>query len=219
MATTRRGPLLTKGALVGIAADNSRATIVTFGYNPSALTRSLQPRYFGADQASVGQAARFIGPPVQTISLEVKIDAADQLEAGDRTATLYGIHPQLAALESFVYPTTASVDQSSRLAAAGTIEITPIVVPIVLLIWGKNRALPVRVESIQVSEELFDPGLNPIQATVSLQLRVLTYADMDPSTPGYSVYIAYLNALESMAGQASRTALGPFAPASLAALT
>jgi hypothetical protein len=47
-------------------------------------------------------------------------------------------------------------------------------VPVVLFVWGPGRILPVRVTSFSVEETLFSPTLHPIQATVSLTLKVLT---------------------------------------------
>ena len=42
-----------------------------------------------------------------------------------------------------------------------------------LFVWSKSRVVPVRVTDFSVTEEAFDPALNPIRAKVSLGLRVL----------------------------------------------
>ena len=42
-----------------------------------------------------------------------------------------------------------------------------------LFIWSKNRILPVRLTEFSITEEAFDPALNPIRAKVSLGMRVL----------------------------------------------
>ena len=50
--------------------------------------------------------------------------------------------------------------------------------PLTLFVWGPQRVLPVRLTELSVTEEAFDPQLNPIRAKVSLGLRVLTYNDL-----------------------------------------
>jgi hypothetical protein len=125
---------------------------------------------------------RLKGPPVETLTLEAELDATDQLEVSDRTAAEFGIHPQLAALESLVYPTSAQLLANDALAVGGTLEIAPMEAPLTLFIWSKNRIVPVRVTEFSVTEEAFDPALNPIRAKVSLGLRVLSVDDLGSAT-------------------------------------
>lgn len=207
MSTHPRGPRLARGALVTTTQSGTRSTVIPFQYNPASLSRTLQPQYFGADDTSRVQPTRLAFAAAQTISLEVELDAADLLEAGDASAVDSGIHPQLAALELLVLPTLAHVQAATALLSSGTIEIGPTLAPPTFFVWGSRRVLPVRVEGFSIDEQLFDPNLNPVRATVSLQLRVLSYADLDPSHPGYSVYMAYQTTLEGLArSSASQTA-------------
>jgi hypothetical protein len=60
-----------------------------------------------------------------------------------------------------------------------------------LLVWGKSRVVPVRLTGFAVTEEAFDPNLNPIQAKVDLGMRVLTYMELKEDTIGFGAYIAY----------------------------
>lgn len=46
---------------------------------------------------------------------------------------------------------------------------------------------------------MFDPGLNPIQAKVSLGLRVLNYRDLGLPTPGGALFMAHQIAKEALA--------------------
>ena len=50
--------------------------------------------------------------------------------------------------------------------------------PLTLFIWSKNRIVPVRLTDFSVTEEAFDPALNPIRAKVSLGMRVLSVDDL-----------------------------------------
>jgi len=59
------------------------------------------------------------------------------------------------------------------------------------MVWGAERVLPVQLTSIDVKETIFDTHLNPIQATVTLSMKALTYSDLDPSHKGHSLFLAY----------------------------
>ena len=110
-----------------------------------------------------------------------------------------GIHPQLAALEMLIYPRSALVIANTILLALGTIEIIPPQAPFTLLIWGPKRVLPVRLTEFSITEEAYDPNLNPIRAKVLLGLRVLSYNDLPISNPGYALFLAHQVVKETLA--------------------
>lgn len=64
-----------------------------------------------------------------------------------------------------VQPTTAQLRAASRLAQSGTIEISPIEMPLTLFTWGSKRVMPVRLTELSVNESAFDVNLNPIRAS------------------------------------------------------
>ncbi len=200
MPTTPRSPRFLKGAIVAIDTATRNRNTVVFQYNPESLSRALQPQTVGG-QGESSREVRFTGAPVETINLEVMIDATDQLEAGEARARQMGIQPQLTALEMLLYPTSAQVTQNQKLLAQGCIEIGPYIAPLTLFIWGRNRVLPVCLTSLSSREELFDSNLNPLRATVGLGLRALSYSDLDPSHRGYHLFLAYQQAKEAMARQ------------------
>lgn len=68
-----------------------------------------------------------------------------------------------------------------------------------LFVWGKNRVVPVRVTDFSVTEEAFDPNLNPIRAKVSLGLRVLSVDDLGFAHRGGSLFMTYLRNKEALA--------------------
>ncbi len=45
--------------------------------------------------------------------------------------------------------------------------------PMLLFIWGRKRVLPVNINSMNITETEFSTDLNPIRATVSLNLTVI----------------------------------------------
>lgn len=142
--------------------------------------------------------------------MEAEIDAADQLEFPDQNATVrqHGIAPQLAALETILYPTSGDLLTNNSLAAAGTLEIAPTEAPLMLFVWSQNRVLPVRLTDFSVTEEAFDPNLNPIRAKVSLGLRVLSVNDLGFDHRGGNLYMTYQQKLENLASLSTRGSFG-----------
>ena len=211
MTTMSRGPRVVKGALVSIDPKAPTPRVIAFQYNPATLKRSLKPLMVGGETGDRSQAVRITGAPTETVSIEVEIDATDDLEKGNSVATTLGIQPQLAALELLTFPQSARVITNATLLSVGTIEIAPMLAPRVLFVWGQRRVLPVQLSSYTIAEEEFDANLNPIRATVSLEMRVLTYSDLSASNADYHQYLAYQQSLESLAASAvtmDTTALG-----------
>jgi hypothetical protein len=202
-----RSPRVLKGAIVGIDPFNPLASVVVFQYNPDTLTRTLQAQAAGGQGGDRSEPLRLKGAPVETIKLDVEIDATDQLERADSTASTLGISPQLSALEMLLYPKSAVVIANTILLAAGTIEVIPPVAPLTLFIWGAKRILPVRLTDFSITEEAHDPALNPIRAKVSLGLRVLSYNDLPLTHPGYGLFLAHQVVKEAMAVVGSVTDL------------
>jgi hypothetical protein len=200
MATFPNSPRLLKGGLVVLDPDTgSVQRLITLQYNPETLSRSLQVQGVSSDGGDRSEALRLKGPPIETLRVEAEIDATDQLEVGNPVATQLGIHPQLAALETLVYPTSGQLLANDRLAQIGTLEITPMEAPLTLFIWSKTRILPVRLTEFSITEEAFDPALNPIRARVSLGMRVLSVDDLGFTHKGGSLYLSYHQQKERLA--------------------
>ncbi len=201
MSSFPNSPRLQKGALIGIDPFNPLASITIFQYNPETVTRTLTPQAAnspGGDSAP-GEALRLAGPPQESLRMDVVLDATDQLEKAQAPATVLGLYPQLAALEMLLYPKSALVITNEALLQAGIIEIIPPEAPLTILIWGIKRVVPVRLTEFTITEELFDPNLNPIQAKVSLGLRVLNYRDLGLLSPGGALFMAHQLIKEGMA--------------------
>jgi hypothetical protein len=145
-------------------------------------------------------ALRYKGAPTETINVDIAINAADQLEAGDKQTNELGILPQLAVLEMLLYPPSSEVKKNDKLLDEGQIEVASgYDAPFTLFEWGKNRTIPVLVTSLSITEDLFDKNLNPVLATVKLGLRALTYSDLISSHRGYSDFMAYQQGKERLA--------------------
>jgi len=208
MTSFPRSPKVMKGALVGLDLFNPLASAIVFQYNPETMTRRLQAQSLGGGEGDRTEALRLKGAPVENISLEIEIDATDQLEKGEGTAASLGIYPQLSALEMLIYPKSSVVIANTVLLGLGTIEVIPPAAPFTLFVWGPKRVLPVRVADFSINEEAFDVNLNPIRAKVSLGLRVLSYSDLSVTHPGYHVFLAHQVVKEVMATVGSTGNLG-----------
>lgn len=212
MSSFPGSPQLMKGALVGVDDAGATANMIKFQYNPDSLSRSLQAQT-ATEGGSRAEVLRLKGAPVETIRLEVILDATDLLEVADGSATTLGIHPQLAALETLIYPSSSRVILNQSLMAAGTLEVIPPASPFTLFIWGPKRVLPVRLADFSITEEAYDSNLNPIRAKISLNLRVLSYNDLPFAHPGYALFLAHQVMKESMAASSGSGAVST--PASL----
>jgi hypothetical protein len=195
-----RSPKVMKGGIVAYQLPQLFPTVIAFQYNPEEFSRSISGR--GAQGGGRGDANRVNGPPEETITLSVEIDAADQLErpAENGVTVAKGLHPVIASLERLMYPPYPMVIANEALAFAGSALIQAEQAPLSLLVWGRQRVLPVQVQSLSIKEEAFDQQLNPIRAKVDLSLNVLTYRDLDVTNPGYWVYLTAFTQKEVMAG-------------------
>ena len=202
MTTFPGAPQVLKGGFVVMDADGKRVIrVVNFQYNPDALTRALAPRGAKTEMGDRLEGLRLVGMPVETLKLDVEFDATDRLEKpqSNRDAVENGLSADLAALEILIAPRVADTAQAQSLADAGTLEILPLPSPLILLVLGRNRLLPVRITDFSVIEEAFDQRLNPIRARVSLGMRVLSTEDLAWGTKGAELFRAAQNRREKLA--------------------
>jgi hypothetical protein len=191
MTTFPGSPRLLKGAIVGVDKMNPLASVIVFQYNPDTLTRRLEARSSGGDNSDRSEAYRLTGPPKETISLKIEIDASDEVDNLNPAQLISGIHPTLAALEMLLYPKSLHVLANAILSNVGMLEIIPPEAPLTLFVWGPQRVLPVRLQNFSITEQAFDVALNPIRAEVELSLQVLSYHDLKVTHPGYSLFMVH----------------------------
>ena len=211
MTTFPGSPKLIKGGIVLLNQSTSAVQrIIALQYNSDTLSRSFQIQGVGAGSGDRSEALRLKGPPVETIKLEAEIDATDQMEFPDQHANIVqsGLHSQLAALETMIYPSSSQLQANNSLANSGTLEIVPMETPLMLFIWSKNRIVPVRLTEFSITEEAFDPSLNPIRAKVSLGMRVLSIDDLGFSHKGGNLFMSFLQNKEQLSAKHQGGALG-----------
>jgi len=196
-------PRLLRGGLVLVDPTTGAVQrIIALQYNPDSMTRSLQIKGVSGESGDHVEALRLKGPPVETIKVEVEIDATDAMEKNDGTTNDAGLHPQLAALETMVHPRRATLLAANSEAASGSLEIAPAMAPLPLFVFGPKRIVPVRITEMSITEEAFDARLNPMRAKVSLGMRVLTVDDLGFDVKGGNLFLTYLQGKEQLAGRA-----------------
>ena len=209
MTTFPGSPRLTKGSLVAMHPTTGIVQkVIAFQYNPETLSRSFTLSQ-GVEESSSDRpksiTRRTRNAPQETITLEIILDAIDQLEKADPIAVKLGIHPQLAALEMLVYPDSKKVSANMRKADAGVLEVEPIAGPLIVLAWGIKRVVPVVLNSMSITEEAYDVVLNPIQAKISLGLRILNYEDFPWTSLGGKLFFSHHTEKESLSRKKSVT--------------
>ena len=173
-----------RGALIEYGTDliGPIPNVVIFQFNPESLTRALQvpPRPTGATQRETSQAGE---KTFEKISFKAHFSAANLLDEDKVLARLFGIGPQLAALEKMVLPSAkiagllgAVIDKIAGAAAPPAPPAQPIPrekYPRILFIWGPTRVLPVTIDSMTIAEQEYDFLLNPVRAEVDITLSVI----------------------------------------------
>ena len=182
-------PRLLKGALVVFEALKHVPTnLIAFQYNPDQVTRQLQQVRCGRspDPCSPAGDTRRVLPPTESFRMSIELDATDQLEDVNPLAIGSGLYPALSALELLLYPPSTDIILGKILAKLGSARVSPATQPLVLLVWGPLRVVPIRIESIAITEEAFDQLLNPIRAKVDLDLRMLNARELRTAGPPFS---------------------------------
>jgi hypothetical protein len=170
--------------------------VVVFQFNPLQLSRSRRQEFsmpIAAHGEDAGRGltlrdfhqgfrdlltlreAQYVTTHPETLGFEIRLDATDKLNEGDRLAEQLGIAPQLATLELMAQPKSESVlgalvDQLLPGGFSFTCTDKP---PMILFVWGRKRVLPVNINSLTITETEFHTNLEPIRATVAVDLTVI----------------------------------------------
>ena len=193
-----RRPKKVKGAIMALMPDPKHILIdpdtpaLIFQYNPETLTHAFSSpeceevleRESKPDTHSIlkprRERKRDVNSILELISLTLEFDAADQLEAPEKNKDVVenGLHPALAVLESIM---------SSQFKIRSTMA------PVLIFLFGRNRTVPVWLDSLKVIEEAFDPNLNPIRVRIELIMRVRALSEFKKGSLGYAICAGHLN--------------------------
>ncbi|MEO8368710.1 MAG: hypothetical protein ABI806_05895 [Candidatus Solibacter sp.] len=201
-------PIVIKGGLVLLdPASGAVLRIIPLQYNPESVSRSFAIQAVGGDHADRSEIFRLKGPAIETIKIDAVLDATDQMETGGAVVGEVGLQAHLATLELMIHPTSAQLEANNALAGAGTLEILPMERPLTVFVWGKFRVTPVRLTEFSITEQGFDPNLNPILAKVSLGMRVLNVNDVGFDNKAGRLFMTYLRTKEQLSQMSGNGAL------------
>jgi hypothetical protein len=119
--------------------------------------------------------AQYVTTHPEALGFEIRLDATDKLNEGDRITEQFGIAPQLTTLELMAQPKNESVFGAlvQQLLPSGFSFTCTEKPPMILFIWGRKRILPVNINSLTITETEFHTNLEPIRATVVVDLTVI----------------------------------------------
>jgi hypothetical protein len=165
--------------------------VIVFQFNPESITHAWTPAQ--VTQSDDDNPMAVSGPPGESFDFTLAMDASDMIADGSPIAQglaeLSGIYTRIAALEMLLQPTgggggglLGSVSLSAGgLSIGGAIgggvkrSIPASQLPTVLFVWGPGRILPVKINSLSITETLYHPVLlHPIHAEARIGLQVLT---------------------------------------------
>jgi hypothetical protein len=188
MGTALGAIKLVKAGFVVLDVTGAILKIVVFQYNPETLVRRLDGVGASAPTSATTLLGETVpigtpGPPAlpfphELVNFTIALDAADKLQVADALTEQNGVFPALSALELLMYPQSNS-----------------------LTVWvsGSKRILPVRITQMQITEQMFDPALNPIRAEVSVVLQVLKDADFASNAHGKALWDTHSNVMQQLA--------------------
>ena len=189
----RNQPKVLRGAFVeyGLSVP---PLIVLFQFNPLQLSRrrsqsfsvpasaqepgeglTLRDFYQGFEDLMTLRNKQQVTVQLESLSFEIRLDATDKLNEGDPITEQFGIAPQLSTLELMMLPKSESIFGAllDALLPGGFSFTCTEKPPMILFIWGRKRVLPVNINSMSITETEFHSSLEPIRATVEVDLTVI----------------------------------------------
>ena len=173
--------------------------LILFQYNPETMTHTWTPAQAGGSN-SAGQSPSnplaVIGPPEEAFSFDLVMDSNDTI--ADNNPVVAQLAESQRRLSAAGRARDASLSgcrrgrrpgrrgllrhQRNRQAPWATPSSTPCRtgnLPVVFFIWGPGRIAPVRVETLTITETLYDSlTLNPVHASAQIGLKVLTAPEL-----------------------------------------
>jgi hypothetical protein len=192
-------PKILRGAFVEFGLSLP-PLIVVFQFNPQTITRSRSATVEPPDTPDGARATQNMsllsqvsassltsnirrGATVkvkqETLGFDIRLDATDKLNEGDKLTQMFGVAPQLSTLELMMTPKNQGLLSGAASALLGTASQSYAFCdeaknpPIILFVWGRKKVLPVNITSMSITEEEFSTDLNPIRATVNVSLEVI----------------------------------------------
>lgn len=179
----------TRGAFIAYEPDGypTKKRVIPFRFNPEAISRTVAVEAGSSGGGVEGAAPAAAAAPAadtkadtaagalkESFSIQIRLDFDDRGEAAAGIDDRYGIAPEVAAIEELLYPAQTEAEKTSD----GKGAVSPARPrPTVLLVWGSDRILPVRIASLKIDESVYNAELYPVRAEIEASLEVLGEAE------------------------------------------
>ena len=160
-----------KGAFALFSSPPIREKRVSFQYNPEQLTRVQN---YNDSSNLISESIRF--------TLILHVDALPKLD--DPKKFPVSIYPQLAALERIFEAQTVRVSAGFPGMRIGRQP------SVLAFTWGQ-RTVPIRIQRFVIKEQIFNTELEPVYATIDVQLRLMTVKELANSEIGLKMLRNY----------------------------
>jgi hypothetical protein len=200
-------PRLLKGAFVDSYLLAAPPLIVSFQFNPEQITRRRSvtvqepPSRKGREETTTPVddpgCSQTITTEPETISMDIRLDATDGLEAGDPLAAEFGVLPALSALELMITPRAESLFAGVLGLSVNFGVGARTSTPVLIFVWGRQRVYPVRLTELSIQEVEYNPNLSPTRVIVGVSARVLAGNAVYRITQAHRELLAALNLLSS----------------------
>ena len=160
-----------KGAFALFSPPPIREKRVAFQYNPEQLTRVQN---YNDSSNLISESIRF--------TLILHVDALPKRDDPDDVSL--SIYPQLAALERIFEAQTVQVSAGFPRMRIGRQP------SVLAFTWGQ-RTVPIRIQRFVIREQIFNTELEPVYATIDVQLRLMTAKELANSEIGLQMLRNY----------------------------
>ena len=178
----------TRGAFIAYEPDGypTKKRVIPFRFNPEAISRTVAVEAGSSGGGVEGAAPAAAAAPAadtkadtggglkESFSIQIRLDFDDRGGAAAGIDDRYGIAPEVAAIEDLLYPAQTEAEKASD----GKGPVSPARPrPTVLLVWGSDRILPVRIASLKIDESVYNAELYPVRAEIEASLEVFGEAE------------------------------------------
>ena len=184
-----------------------------FDFNPQAISRSRsvtikmgeapgnRTGYDFMSPLETSRVAQGVEMAAESFSIDILLDATDQMAKGDAIAKLFGVQPQIDTLRSMVEPKAQGPAGLQTLAALGGGGARAFerqeTASVLVFAWGL-QLMPVFLTGVTQKEALHLPNLMPYRAEMGLTMQVIE--SNNPFTIAEKVRQTAMTALNAVSG-------------------
>jgi len=186
---------------------------LVFDFNPQAISRSRsvtikmgeapgnRTGYDFLSPLETSRVAQGVEMAAESFSIDILLDATDQMAKGDAIAKLFGVQPQIDTLRSMVEPKAQGPAGLQTLAALGGGGARAFerqeTASVLIFAWGL-QLMPVFLTGVTQKEALHLPNLMPYRAEMGLTMQVIE--SNNPFTIAEKVRQTAMTALNAVSG-------------------